>query len=112
MQITDVKIYPMLQGTLRGYADVTFDNCLSVREFRLERTRTGYKVCVPNVKQQDGTSNGRLSHGSQNAEGDRGHGDRRVQKSHRRKYPEQATSMAAYLVRDLTPDPLRQHCVA
>lgn len=55
MQITDVKIYPMVQGTLRGYADVTFDNCLSVREFRLERTRTGYKVCVPNVKQQDGT---------------------------------------------------------
>jgi DNA-binding cell septation regulator SpoVG len=45
----------MVQGTLRGYADVTFDNCLSVREFRLERTRTGYKVCTPNVKQQDGT---------------------------------------------------------
>ena len=55
MQITDVKIYLKVQGTLRGYADVTFDNCLSVREFRVLRTPTGYKVCMPIVKQQDGT---------------------------------------------------------
>ncbi len=55
MQITDVKIYPKVQGTLRGYADVTFDNCLSVREFRVVRTPTGYRVCMPDIKQQDGT---------------------------------------------------------
>jgi DNA-binding cell septation regulator SpoVG len=55
MQITHIQIYPTVDGTLRGYADVTFDNCLSVTELRLERTRTGYKVCMPNVKQQDGT---------------------------------------------------------
>lgn len=55
MQITDIKIYPKVQGTLRGYADVTFDNCLSIREFRVVRTPTGYKVCMPNVKQPDGT---------------------------------------------------------
>ena len=55
MQITHVKIYPTVDGTLRCYADVTFDNCLSVRELRLERTPIGYKVCMPNVKQQDGT---------------------------------------------------------
>ncbi len=55
MQITHVKIYPTADGTLRGYADVIFDNCLSVRELRLERTPTGYKACMPNIKQQDGT---------------------------------------------------------
>jgi stage V sporulation protein G len=55
MKITHVQIYPTVHGTLRAYADVTFDNCLSVRELRLERTPTGYKVCMPSVKQQDGT---------------------------------------------------------
>ena len=55
MQITDVKIYPKVRGTLRGYADITFDNCLSIREFRVVRTPTGYKVCMPHVEQQDGT---------------------------------------------------------
>ena len=55
MQITHVKIYPTVHGKLRGYADVTFDHCLSVREFRVERTPTGYRVCMPNLKQQDGT---------------------------------------------------------
>jgi Uncharacterized protein, involved in the regulation of septum location len=54
MQITDVKIYRRVQGTLRGYADVTFDDCLSIREFKLLRTATGYRVCMPEVKQQDG----------------------------------------------------------
>jgi stage V sporulation protein G len=55
MQITDVQIYLWVQGTLRGYADVTFDDCLSIREIRLLRTATGYRVCMPEVKQQDGT---------------------------------------------------------
>lgn len=55
MQITNVRIYPMVEGTLRGYADVTFDNCLSVREFRLLRTPSGYMLCMPNVKQPDGS---------------------------------------------------------
>jgi hypothetical protein len=41
MQITDVQIYLRVQGTLRGYADVTFDDCLSIREIRLLRTATG-----------------------------------------------------------------------
>jgi DNA-binding cell septation regulator SpoVG len=56
MQITRVEFYPEVQGTLRGYADVTFDKSLSVREFRLVRTATGYKLCMPNVEQQDGTT--------------------------------------------------------
>jgi stage V sporulation protein G len=55
MQITNVRVYPMAEGTLRGYADITFDNCLSVREFRLLRTPTGYMLCMPSVKQRDGS---------------------------------------------------------
>ena len=44
-----------VQGTLRGYAHVTFDDCLSIREFKLLRTATGYRVSMPEMKQQDGT---------------------------------------------------------
>jgi stage V sporulation protein G len=55
MQVTNVRVFPTIQDTLRGYADVTFDNCLSVREFRLLRTPIGYSVCMPNVRQTDGS---------------------------------------------------------
>jgi DNA-binding cell septation regulator SpoVG len=54
MQITNVTVYPTVQGTLRAYADVTFDNRLCVREFRLLRMSSGYVVCTPNARQGDG----------------------------------------------------------
>ncbi len=41
MRITNVVVYPTVQGTLRGYADVTFDNSLCVRDFRLLHTPRG-----------------------------------------------------------------------
>jgi DNA-binding cell septation regulator SpoVG len=47
MQITNVSVYPTFQGPLRAYADVTFDNSLCVREFRLLRMSSGYVVCTP-----------------------------------------------------------------
>jgi DNA-binding cell septation regulator SpoVG len=52
MQITSVRVYPTIQGTFGCYADVTFDNCLSIREFRLLRTRTGYMLHIPNIRQK------------------------------------------------------------
>ena len=51
MRVTEVKVYPIVQGTLRAYADVTFDNSLCVREFRLLHTAKGYALRMPNVKQ-------------------------------------------------------------
>src|SRR5687767_5438599 len=56
MRVTKVRIYPTVQGTLRGYADVTFDNSLCVREFRLLHTQKGYVLRMPNVRQPDGRS--------------------------------------------------------
>jgi DNA-binding cell septation regulator SpoVG len=55
MQITSVRVYPRVQGTLRSFADVTFDNCLCIREFRLLRIRSAYVLCVPHVKEKDGS---------------------------------------------------------
>ena len=56
MRITNVVVYPTVQGTLRGYADVTFDNSLCVREFRLLHTPKGYVLRMPNVRQTNGRS--------------------------------------------------------
>jgi DNA-binding cell septation regulator SpoVG len=56
MRVTNVRVSPTIQGTLRGYADVTFDNSLCVREFRLLHTPKGYVLRMPNVRQPDGKS--------------------------------------------------------
>ena len=56
MQVTRVRVYLMMQDTLRCYADITFDNCLCVREFRLLHTPKGYVLGMPNVLQPDGIS--------------------------------------------------------
>jgi DNA-binding cell septation regulator SpoVG len=55
MQITNVRVYPKVQGTLRSHADVTFDNCLCIKEFRLLRVRGAYVLCMPYEKEKDGS---------------------------------------------------------
>lgn len=55
MQVTNVKVYPRVEGTLRAYADITIDNSLSLRKLRLFRNTGGYVLCLPNVKQTDGS---------------------------------------------------------
>ena len=54
MRITNVSVYPTTGGALRAYADVTFDNSLCVKEFRLLRMSSGYVVCTPNARHADG----------------------------------------------------------
>ena len=55
MQITKVRVYPTVRGTLRSYADVTLDNCLCIKEFRLLRIRGAYVLCMPYEKEKDGS---------------------------------------------------------
>jgi DNA-binding cell septation regulator SpoVG len=47
MQITNVRVYPRVRGTLRSHADVTFDNCLCVR------IRGAYVLCMPYEKEKE-----------------------------------------------------------
>ena len=56
MRVTNVQVFPTIEGTLRAYADVTFDNSLCVREFRLLHTPKGYVLRMPSVRQTDGRS--------------------------------------------------------
>ena len=52
MQVTNVRVYPKVRGTLRSHADVTFDNCLCIKEFRLLRIRGAYVLCMPYGKEK------------------------------------------------------------
>ena len=56
MQVTNVKIALTFEGTLRAYADVTFDESLCVTGFSLLHTTKGYELRMPNVTQPDGSS--------------------------------------------------------
>lgn len=47
MQVTHVKIYPVVQGILRAYADITIDNSVFLRKLRLLRNPSGYMLCMP-----------------------------------------------------------------
>ena len=56
MEITNVRVYPNPKpGTLRAYADITLDNCLSIRELRLITWEGCYVLCMPTVRQTDNT---------------------------------------------------------
>jgi DNA-binding cell septation regulator SpoVG len=54
MQITNVKIYPLVQGILLAYADITIDNSLCLKKLRLLRNPNGFMLCMPNG-QTDGS---------------------------------------------------------
>jgi stage V sporulation protein G len=56
MQITEVRIYPVDEDELRGYASITLDNCWMVRDLKIRRNGSGcLYVAMPSKKQQDGT---------------------------------------------------------
>jgi stage V sporulation protein G len=54
MRITQVKIVPLDEGKLMGYADITIDNCFRVKDLKIFRQATGYYVAMPQVKGKDG----------------------------------------------------------
>jgi stage V sporulation protein G len=56
MQVTEVRIYPVDEDELRGYASITLDHCFMVRDFKILRNDSGrLYVAMPNRKQRDGT---------------------------------------------------------
>lgn len=56
MEITEVKIYPVsLDGRLKAYVSVTFDNSFIVREIKLIENNLGLFVSMPSRRKKDGT---------------------------------------------------------
>jgi stage V sporulation protein G len=55
MQVTEVRVFPVDEEKLRGYATITFDNCFLIRDLKIIRGTTGLFVSMPSKKRKDGT---------------------------------------------------------
>ncbi|MGH7833714.1 MAG: septation regulator SpoVG [Candidatus Binatia bacterium] len=55
MQVTEVRVFPVDEEKLKGYATITFDNCFLVRDLKIIRGTTGLFVSMPSKKRKDGT---------------------------------------------------------
>ncbi|HWR82533.1 MAG TPA: septation regulator SpoVG [Candidatus Deferrimicrobium sp.] len=55
MKITEVRITLRDEERLRGFANVTFDDCFVVRGMKIIKGNSGYFVAMPNRKRPDGS---------------------------------------------------------
>jgi stage V sporulation protein G len=55
MEITDVRVYPVDEEKLKGYATITFDHCFVVRDVKIIAGAKGLFVAMPSKKRKDGT---------------------------------------------------------
>ena len=54
MEITEVRVFPVEEEKLKGYATITFDNCFVVRDLKIIAGNTGLFVAMPSKKRKDG----------------------------------------------------------
>lgn len=55
MKITDIRIYPTkLNGKVKAFVSVTFDNCFVVTGFRIIEGKNGLFVSMPSQKDKNG----------------------------------------------------------
>lgn len=55
VEITEIRVTLRDEEKLRGFANVTFDNCFVVRGMKIIQGSTGYFVSMPSRKRPDGT---------------------------------------------------------
>jgi len=55
MEVTEVRVFPVEEDRLKGYATVTFDHCFLVRDLKVILGNKGLFVAMPSKKRKDGT---------------------------------------------------------
>lgn len=55
MKITEVRVFPVSEERLKGYATIIFDDCFIVRDLKIIHGNTGLFVAMPSKKRKDGT---------------------------------------------------------
>ncbi len=55
MEVTNIQVKLRSEEKLKGFVDVTFDDCFVVRGCRIIQSSTGYFVAMPSQKKADGT---------------------------------------------------------
>ena len=56
MEITDVKIYPVIEKKVKAYASIIFDECFIVRDLKIIDGESKLFVAMPSKKMKDGSS--------------------------------------------------------
>ena len=55
MRITEAKVFPVTgKNDLLAYANIIIDDCICVREIKIRRDATGFKIHMPQVKLDKG----------------------------------------------------------
>ena len=55
MKITEVRVFPVSEDRLKGYATIIFDDCFIVRDLKIIDGNGGLFVAMPSKKRKDGT---------------------------------------------------------
>lgn len=55
MKITEVRVFPVSEERLKGYATIIFDDCFIVRDLKIISGNGGLFVAMPSKKRKDGT---------------------------------------------------------
>jgi len=55
MKITEVRVFPVAEERLKGYATIIFDDCFIVRDLKIIDGNGGLFVAMPSKKRKDGT---------------------------------------------------------
>jgi len=55
MRITEVRVFPVAEERLKGYATIIFDECFIVRDLKIIDGNGGLFVAMPSKKRKDGT---------------------------------------------------------
>ncbi len=55
MEITDVRVFPVHEARLRGFATITLDDCFVVRDLRIIAGESGLFVAMPSRRLRDGS---------------------------------------------------------
>ena len=55
MRITNVKVYPVNEERLKGYATIVFDDCFVVHDVKIIQGPSGLFVAMPSKRTKNGT---------------------------------------------------------
>lgn len=55
MEVTEVRVFPVNEEKLKGYATITIDGCFVIRDLKIINGNNGLFVAMPSKRRKDGT---------------------------------------------------------
>ena len=55
MEITEVKVFPVVEDKLKAYVTITLDHCFIIRDLKVISGNTGLFIAMPAKRRKDGS---------------------------------------------------------